>query len=160
LSTYSLLHELSRITPFRISIIRPTSDDGTAIRLRSHPPTLAAPNVVSLYSYTRNWQHFLLIYFVSLYIYINIYILTDYELFVDVHEMNAYRLTMSVCSSVRMIQLENSRKYFDKIRYGSYAIGGYPKIVNHNFLHFLYQHGGLTNLWGSSHNTVTWYRVI
>jgi hypothetical protein len=51
----------------------------------------------------------------------------------DVHEMNA-GLVMSVCLSIRMIQLESSWTNLDEMWYGCYAIGDYPKIVLYNFL--------------------------
>jgi hypothetical protein len=54
-----------------------------------------------------------------------------------VHEVNAYRdahVYLSVCLSVRMIQLENRWTDLDEILYGYYATGFHPKIILLNFL--------------------------
>jgi hypothetical protein len=55
----------------------------------------------------------------------------------DVYEMNVYMtgyVCLSVCLSVRMIQLENRWRDLDKIWYRRYAIGDCRKIVLYNFL--------------------------
>jgi hypothetical protein len=52
----------------------------------------------------------------------------------DVHEINALELTISVCLSVRMMQLHNRLMEFDEIWYGRYTIGVQPKIVLFNLL--------------------------
>jgi hypothetical protein len=55
----------------------------------------------------------------------------------DVLEMNAYRaghVCLSVCPSVRMIQLENRWTDLDEIWYGRYATEDYPKIILFNYL--------------------------
>jgi hypothetical protein len=54
----------------------------------------------------------------------------------DVYEMNACR-TNHVCLSVYMIQLENWGMGLDKIWYGCYATGNYPKIVLYNSLQLI-----------------------
>jgi hypothetical protein len=50
----------------------------------------------------------------------------------DVYDMNAYmagQFCLSVCPSVRMIQLENRWTDLDEVWYGLYAIGLYSKMV-------------------------------
>jgi hypothetical protein len=51
----------------------------------------------------------------------------------NVHEINAYRAG-HVCLSVHMIQLKNRWMDLDKISYGHYATGDYPKIIIYNLL--------------------------
>jgi hypothetical protein len=47
----------------------------------------------------------------------------------DVHGMNAYKTIMSVCLSVRMIQLKERWTDLDEIRHWHNAIGIHHKIV-------------------------------
>jgi hypothetical protein len=57
-------------------------------------------------------------------------------------------MTVHVCLSACVIQLENSWTDLDEILYGLYAIGGYPKLVLFNFVQpvLSYQLGRRTNL--------------
>jgi hypothetical protein len=52
----------------------------------------------------------------------------------DKHETNAYSLVISVCLSVRVMQLENLWMGLVEICYCRHAIGDHPKIVLLNFL--------------------------